>query len=329
MRIFITGATGFIGRHFIARLRDTPHTVTCLVRRGSRLEHLQLAQARLVYGDILDADAVLAGMQGHDAVVHLAALYSFWERRPRRYYDVNVEGTRRVMECALQAGVSKVVLVSTSLVYGVPAERPFHEDVPAGRRLLSAYARSKYAGECIAWELHRSRGLPLVVLYPGGVLGPGDVKSSGQYVRQLVRQELPARVFEDSVITWVHVRDVAEAILLALEKPDTNGRRYLLGKERLSWREFNRLVSEIAGVPLPRIVMPDVLVLAASLLATGWAYLSGRPPIWQLAWDSIRTIRAGLEFDGSNAERELGLRYTPIRQALEEMIGEIAGGSVQ
>ncbi|MGC8825647.1 MAG: NAD-dependent epimerase/dehydratase family protein [Anaerolineae bacterium] len=325
MRIFVTGATGFIGRHFIARLRDTAHEVTCLVRAGSRLEHLQAARARLVFGDILDRRAVLAGMQGHDAVVHLAALYSFWERRPRRYYEVNVEGTRCVMECALQAGVSKVVLVSTSLVYGVPSERPFREDAPASRRLLSAYARSKYAGERIAWELHRTAGLPLVVLYPGGVLGSGDVKASGQYVRQLVRREPPARVFEDSVITWVHVRDAAEAILRALERPGTIGERYLLGSERLSWGEFNRLVSETAGVPLPRLVMPDALVLAASLLATAWAYLGGRPPIWQLAWDSIRTIRAGLEFDGSKAERKLGLRYTPIRQALAEILSEIAG----
>jgi len=327
VRVSVTGATGFIGRHFIARLRDTPHEITCLVRAGGRLEYLQSAGARLVSGDILDREAVLAGMQGHDAVVHLAALYSFWERQPRRYHDINVEGTRRVMECALQAGVSKVVLVSTSLVYGVPPERPFREDTPAGRRLLSAYARSKYAGECIAWELQRTAGLPLVVLYPGGVLGPGDVKASGQYVRQLVKRELPARVFEDSVITWVHVRDVAEAIIRVLEKPDTIGERYLLGKERLSWGEFNRMVSEMAGVSLPRLVMPTALVLAASLLATAWAYLSDRPPIWQLAWDSIRTIRAGLEFDGSKAERELGLRYTPIREALAEMIAEIADES--
>jgi len=327
VRVFVTGATGFIGRHVIARLRHTPHEMTCLVRPGSRLEYLQSAGARLVFGNILDREAVLAGMQGHDAVVHLAALYSFWERRPRRYHDINVEGTRRVMECALQAGVSKVVLVSTSLVYGVPPERPFREDTPAGRRLLSAYARSKYAGECIAWELQRTAGLPLVVLYPGGVLGPGDVKASGQYVRQLVQRELPARVFEDSVITWVHVRDVAEAIIRVLEKPDTIGERYLLGKERLSWGEFNRMVSEMAGVPLPRLVMPTPLVLAASLLATAWAYLSGRPPIWQLAWDSIRTIHAGLEFDGSKAERELGLRYTPTREALAEMIAGIVGES--
>lgn len=326
MKVFITGATGFIGRHLIARLRGTSHTLTCLVRAGSRQDHLRSAGAHIVVGDILDEAGMLAGLQGHDAVVHLAALYSFWERRPRRYYDINVAGTRRVMECALQARIPKVILVSTSLVYGLPAERPFREDAPAGKGLLSAYARSKYAGERIAWELHRSHGLPLVVLYPGGVLGAGDVKASGQYVRQLVERRLPARVFEDSVITWVHVRDVAEAILRALEKPDIIGERYLLGKERLSWGEFNRLVSETAGVPLPRLVMPDALVLTASLLATAWAYLSGRPPIWQLAWDSIRTIRAGLVFDGSKAERELGLRYTPIRQALAEMTAETAGG---
>ncbi len=179
MRVFITGATGFIGRHVMARLRQTPHACTCLVRPGSRQDELRAAGARIVEGDILDSDALLAGMQGQDSVVHLAALYSFWERDPRRYDAVNVLGTRCVMESALQAGVSKVILVSTSLVYGVPAERPFREDAPAGRGLLSKYARSKWAGERFAWELHHTRGLPLVVLYPGGVLGVGDVKASG------------------------------------------------------------------------------------------------------------------------------------------------------
>lgn len=121
-------------------------------------------------------------MHGCDSVVHLANIYSFWEPDKRIYTQVNVEGTCNVMECALEVGVRKVVHVSTALVYGKPADSPFTEGSPAGPQLFSEYARTKAAGDRIVWELHKKAGLSLVVIYPGGVLGPGDTKSTGQYI---------------------------------------------------------------------------------------------------------------------------------------------------
>ncbi len=329
MKLFLTGATGFIGQHLVRCLAATAHRMRCLVRPASDTRFLEEAGAELVRGEVKDREALRAGMKECEGVVHLANVYSFWERDPRRYRAVNVEGTRRVMECALEAGVAKVAHVSTVGVWGKPATSPFTEETPFGPVRFSEYARTKHEGDRLAWELHRQQGLPLVVLYPAAVLGPGDPKASGQYLADLVRGRMPARVLADAVLTWVHVRDVAQAMVRVLEKEGNIGERYIVGKHRLSLGEFNRMASEISGVPLSRLRLPDFLALGAAALFTGISRLSRRPPPWGMSWDQVRTTRAGFGADGSKAERELGLVYTPIRQAVEESIAALFSRGVQ
>jgi nucleoside-diphosphate-sugar epimerase len=290
------------------------------VRETSRVGELEGQGAELITGDVRDRASLLAGMEGYDWVINLANIYSFWEPNKRLYTEVNVEGTGNVMECALEVGISKVVHVSTAAVYGRPAERPFTEESPVGPVRFSEYAQTKYAGELIAWELCEKRGLPLVMIYPGAVLGPGDPKASGQYIQDLLHRRLPARVLESGVLTFVHVRDVVEAIVRAAEKEDNIGERYLIGKHQHSFRELNQMISEISAVPLPKFRLPDSLVMANAALLTWLADLTKRPPIWGMAMDKMRTMKEGFRFDGSKAERELGITYTPIRVALEEAI---------
>ena len=245
MRILISGATGFIGSHLIRRLAGTPHELRCLVRdpEGRAARTLACRGAELVAGDVTDPDSVRRAVDGCVAVVHLAYIYSFWERDPRVFDAVNVEGTAHVMEAALAAGVSKVVHLSTVEAL---------EDAPRDNR----YARSKYAGEQRAWAAAQ-RGLPLVVLSPGAVLGRGDRKPTGRYIRDLARRRLPFALCTRTVLTMVHVRDVVEAIVGALERPDAVGKRYIVGVHQVSIAELNRMVSEIAGVPVPGWRLPN------------------------------------------------------------------------
>jgi dihydroflavonol-4-reductase len=231
------------------------------------------------------------------------------------------------MECALETGVPKVVHVSTSVIYGRPADCPYTEESPVGPERFSAYAQSKYDGDLVAWELYEKRGLPLVTIHPGGVLGPGDPKASGQYVQNLILRRVPGRVFPDSVLTWVHVRDVAEIIVRALEKQDNVGEKYLAGKEQLSLQEISEMISEISGVPLPGMRLPDFLVKTNAVLLTWLSGLTKKPPMLGLSVDQIRTVKEGWRFDGSKAERELGIVYTPIRTALEEAIASYQGSA--
>ncbi len=319
MNIFVTGATGFIGKHLVKRLSADGHRVRCLVRTPERAQALRDPDLDLIYGDVNDPQALQRGMQNCDWLFHLANLYSMWEPDDSRYDIVNAAGTRRVFECAAAAGVKKVVYISTAAVYGKPDEVPFEENARPGPRLFSKYARSKAAADQLAWDFYR-RGLPLVVLYPGIVLGAGDDKASGQYIQDIIRRRVPSTIFHNSYASYVYVGDVVEAMVRAAEKPETLGQRYLIGGTVLDGRAYTRLISEVAGVKLPVLRLPDWTVLLAAYLLTGISSLTRRPPLWGLSIDAGWTLKNGFQFDGSRAEKELGLHYTPIRQALSEAV---------
>jgi dihydroflavonol-4-reductase len=318
VKIFLTGATGFIGGHLAPRLLQDGHELRCLVRRPApRLEALGVAT---VTGDVTDRASVERALAGCDGVVHLANVYTFWERDRRVYARVNVEGTRHVMEAALAAGVPRVVHASSCVGFGRPADAPFTETSAPGTERFSEYARTKHAGDLVARELHERRGLPLVTIMPGAVVGPGDTKATGDYVRSLLARRMPARVMEDSLLTFVHVRDVAEAIARVVARDDLSGARYLVGNERLTFGEINRMVSEIAGVPLPALALPDWLAITGAAMLTALSGLTGQPPPWGMSTDQMRTMKQGFAFDGTRAARELGFTYTPVRTAIEEMV---------
>jgi len=320
MRIFITGATGFIGNHLVRRMAQTEHELLCLVRKASNVSQLEELGVTLITGDVTDKNSLLEGMRGCQWVINLANIYTFWEPNKKVYTDVNVGGTRNVMECALELGVSKVVHVSTGVTYGKPVDCPFTEESPIGPVRFSEYARTKYGGDQIAWEFYQNRGLPLVMVYPAAVLGPGDPKPSGQYIKDVMNGRLPARVLEDSILTWVHVRDVAEVIFRAAEKENNIGQKYFAAKHRLSIREANQMISQISGTSLPKLRLPDFMITINARLFTWWANLVKKPPLWGMSVDQIRTMKEGFVIDGSKAERELGITYTPMRVALEEAI---------
>lgn len=319
MRIFITGGTGFVGRELVRQLRDTPHELCCLVRNPDTAEAAQEAGAKIVVGDLTDKASLLEGIRGCDWVASVGNLYEFWVPDPRAYVKVNVDGIRNLMEAALEAEVSKVVHVSTMAVWG-NAEGPVSETTAHGPKCVGGYIGSKRLGDEVAWALHETRGLPLVMVYPGAIVGPNDPKAAGQYIRNYLEGAMPARVLTNRIFPWVHVRDVAAGVVKALEMDDNAGERYLLVAENLTFGEINALLTEISGVKPPRLWFPDWLTTLGATFATGLAKLTNRPPMLNMALDQIRLMKQGLEVDGSKATRELGLRYTPIRTALEEAV---------
>lgn len=320
MKIFVTGATGFIGSNLIARLAQDDHHVVCLVRATSHVEPLKKLGVNLAIGDVTDKASVVEGMRGCDFVVNLANVYSFWEADKWIYTNVNVDGTKNVMQSAIEASVEKVVHISTYGVYGIPADCPFTEESEVGPCHISEYTRSKYSGELIAWELYEKQGLPLVVIYPCIILGAGDTKATGQYLKDVLLRRLPAKVFEDTIFTYVHVQDVVEAIVSALGKKDNIGQKYIIGKYHLSIHEVNQMIQDISGVPLPKIKLPGFLAMISAAFLTRVADLTKKPPPWGMCLDQVRSMKESIVADGSKAERELGITYTPIRKALEEAI---------
>ncbi len=319
MRVFVTGGTGFIGKHLVRRLTADGHDVVCLARSTSDLSAMREAGARIVHGDVRDANAIAEGMTGCDRVVHLANLYEMWLPDWREMDRVNVDGTRCVMQVAIQHGVQRVVYLSTVAVYGRPADWPFCETSARGEALFSHYARSKQKAEVVCQDF-QAQGLPMVMLYPGIVLGAGDDKASGQYIKDILGKRVPSTIFHQSIETYVYVGDVVEAIVQACVRDSVAGQGYLVGKHAITGRDYARLIAERSGVRLPWFHFPDWAVIAASYLFTALAQITHLPPAWGLSIDAARTLKNGFYFDGSRAERELGLQYTPIGVALLEAI---------
>jgi dihydroflavonol-4-reductase len=318
MRVFVSGGSGFIGSQVVKRLVQKEHEPICLVRSTSNTIGLEKMGVDLITGDVTNKDSLIDCMAGCDWAVNLANVYSWWEPDKRIYNKVNVEGTQNVMECVLGTGISKVVHVSTAYVYGKPDTSPFVEETPVGPARPSHYTRTKYEGDLVALQLYEKRGLPLVMIYPGTAVGTGDPKAIGRYVKRFLAGRVPNIAFPSAVHTYVYVGDVAEAVVLALEKEDNLGERYLIGKHHLSNLAMAELISDFSGVSIPPKA-PVAVSLLISAIATLLADLRKRPPALP-PLDYMRVIRDGCEFDGSKAERELCLEYTPVHSILKEVV---------
>ena len=323
MNIFLTGGTGFIGRHTAELLSKTNHKVKLLIRNSSKRHNINFPNIIFVEGDLSDKNSLIKGMKDCEAVINIAGHYTFWEANPKIYTDVNINGTRNILESSLETGVKKVIHISTAGVFGKPNEQPFDEKSIPSEIKFSEYFRTKYEGDKIAWDLYQKRNLPLVVLYPVCVIGAGDTKASGRYLKDLISKKLPATIFNDEIFSFVYVKDVAQAIVSALEKENNIGEKYLIGDNRLKWGAINKMISEISGVRLPKIRMPNFLTMLNAYMLTGIANLIKKPPLWGMAIDQMKVMKAGFSVDGSKAERELGIKYTPISFALKEAIESV------
>jgi dihydroflavonol-4-reductase len=252
-------------------------------------------------------------------VFHVAADYRFWARDPRELYESNVQGTVHVMDACLAEGVERVVYTSTVGTVGLSAlPAPCDEATPllAGQ-LTSHYKRSKLQAERAALAFVE-RGLPLVVVNPSAPVGPWDAKPTptGQVIVDFANRRLPAIV--DTGLNIVHVRDVAEGHLLAAERGRT-GERYILGHRNMTLAEIVGELSELTGIPAPRVRLPYAVAWTAGAVSTAVAtWVTHRPPAIPL--EAVRMSRRRMFFDGAKAVRELGVPQTPVKVAFEDAL---------
>jgi dihydroflavonol-4-reductase len=253
-------------------------------------------------------------------VINLAGYREFWSQSKTRFYTINELGAKNVFRACLDAGVKKVVQVSTPLAYGVPSQIPFNEDTLPGEH-PSDYAKSKYLGDKAGRELYEKEALPLTTVYLAAVIGAGDDKSTME-VRRAVEKKLPALVGADTTYTYVYVKDAADAIARALLKRGSVGRSYLIGNQRATTREYFNMIGEIAAVPIPSLNIPESWLFPLAMVMEWVSRKTGVRPVLPL--DVIKTTAAGsLLFDGSRAIEELGMNYTPLKIALTEAVEEI------
>lgn len=318
--MLVTGATGFVGNNVVRALVRAGHRVRALARLHSPVWVLQSLPVEVVYGDLRDPLSIRRAMEGCEAVVHTAALYSFWERDPRLYYEVNVEGTVNVLRSARAEGVSRVVYTSTVGCMGAPppGRLATEEDYPTPGELNNHYRRSKFLAEREALRLCVEEGVPVVVVNPTTPIGPWDVKPTptGMLVLRFLRGRMPAYV--EVGLNFVDVEDVAQGHLLALERGQP-GQRYLLGGENLRLGQFLSLVAEVAGRRPPRLRLPLGLAQALARMDT---FVEGalfrRPPL--MPAEALAHARADMWVDCTKAREALGYRPGPVRAAVEKAV---------
>ena len=308
MRAFVTGATGFLGGRVVKLLRDRGDEVVCLVRTPSKAASLEAAGCSLAEGDLSDQAKLEAAMRGCDAVFHLAADYRIGIRKDEvpAMEDANVGGTRRVLEAAGAAGVGKIVYVSSLVAYGNThgkvVDETYHHP---GQTFGSEYERTKYEAHRLAME-KAAAGLPVVVVQPGSIYGPGDTSETGKQLEQAAAGKLPGVAFGSSGITWCFVDDVAQGVVAAYDKGRI-GEAYNLGGERSTLGDGIATAARVGGKKPPKLKMPAAFLKAMIPIAPVFTKLMKLPPNLR---ETITSID-GVTYWGSHEKAASELGYAP------------------
>ncbi len=301
-RVFLTGATGFVGSHILRELLAAGYTVRALVRGPSAtlLHARDETGVETVVGDLRDVGAFARQLWGCRYLIHCAALYSFSPRDRAQIHAVNVDGTAGLMLAAELAGVERAVLTSSSATEG---------------HAHSGYHRSKLEQERVAFAAR----LPLLALLPTAPVGPGDAKPTptGKLVLDFARGKIVAKAPGNGGMNLVAVEDVARAHVSALQRGRI-GERYIVGGENLTMDEIWALLAEVTNQPMPRWRAPYALAFAAACADEVRCRVTGATP--DVPLEGVRLSRERMFADSSRAERELDYHATPVRAALERAV---------
>lgn len=281
MKVFVSGATGFIGIQLVKRLSSEGHEVHALYRSESKAELIRHPDIKLFKGDILDPVSLDRAMAGCEEAYHTAAFAGVWTKDPQMVFRLNVDGAMNVIEAAGRQGVRRVVLTSTAGILGPSAQEAVHESSPAPDSFFTEYEASKFQLE--KQLLGRTDTNPeVVIVNPTRVYGPGYLSESNG-VTKMIKQYMEGkwRLIPGkgkSSGNYVYVEDVVTGHLLAMRmgKP---GERYVLGGENISYRQFFDLVREASGVRKKLFKIPLWIMLSAAGVMKCIALVSGRSPL--------------------------------------------------
>jgi nucleoside-diphosphate-sugar epimerase len=313
---FLTGATGFVGGAVARQLVAAGHRVRALVRSPHHAHGLAALGVDLVHGDVAHRESMRDAMQGVDGVFHVAGWYKIGLRDRSPGQRVNVDGTTNVLTLMRELGIPKGVYTSTLAVnsntHGRIVDETYRYDGP----YLSIYEQTKADAHRIA-ERFIADGLPLVIVQPGVIYGPGDTSSIRTTIVQLLKRRLPA-IPRETAFSWAHVEDIARGHVLAMER-GVPGRSYFLAGPVHTLEEGLEMAADIAGVRPPRNRTAPGLLRAAARIMAPIEKVIPLPPV--ATAESLRTI-AGVTYIGSNARaaHELGWHPRDLRSGLTETI---------
>jgi len=319
MRIFVTGATGFVGHHVARALAEQGADLRLLVRKSSILANLEGIRGDTFVGDLMQPESLRAGLAGCDAVMHVAADYRLWIRDPENIYRANVDGTRELLRLAREAGVKRVVYTSSvATMHFFTNGIVSNEDTPVSiKDMVGHYKRSKWLAEQEAMKSAEA-GQQVMVLNPTTPIGPNDAKPTptGRIFVDFLNRKFPAYV--DTGLNLVDVSEVARAHVLALTK-GTPGRRYILGGENLTLKQILDKMAAITGIPSPQTKIPFAVAATYAFfeeLITG--KIRGKEP--RATLEEVRMGRKKMFASSARAQQELGFRILPVNPAMRAAI---------
>jgi dihydroflavonol-4-reductase len=314
-RVFVTGGSGVVGGALVERLRERGDEVIGLARSDVAEAALESRGARVVRGDLFNAEALARGMDGCETVFHVAGVNSMCVEDPDSMLRTNVEGPVAVVRAAARAGIRRVVQTSSANTIGEPEGIVGREDTPHRGWYLSVYERSKTEGEHAVLEAGRNEGVEVVCVNPSSVQGPGRVRGTGRIMLAFLDGRL--KLFIDTNLSLVDIGDCAEGHLLAAER-GAPGERYILNGATLTTTEALQLAADVAGVHRrPRLMPRGLATAAGTALERAFRLARRHPPICR---EMVRTLIHGHRYDGSRAERELGIRYTEPRETVRRTV---------
>ena len=315
MKYFITGATGFIGGRLARQLREAGHEVIAIVRNPAKAQDLAQLGVTLHQGDVTEKESMRKPMTGVDGVFHVAGWYKVGVRDKSQAYAINVQGTRNVLELMKELNIPKGVYTSTLAVnsdtYGVEVDERYHF---TGKH-ISVYDQTKAEAHDIAVKMIAD-GLPLVIVQPGLVYGPGDTSSVRTSFIQYLTKKLPVMP-QQTAFSWAHVDDIAHAHWLAMEKGKVGENYHICGPTH-TFINALEVAKEITGVRLPMAVPAGMIRVMSAMM-----YLFDKfiPVPESYTGEGLRII-SGVTYIGSNAKakRELGYNPRPLKDGLTETL---------
>jgi dihydroflavonol-4-reductase len=314
-RVFVTGASGFIGGALTTRLLERGDQVVGLARSDAAAEKVAARGAEVARGDLLDEESIAAGMAGCEAAYHVAGLNSHCPPDPDMLLKVNVGGAEAAVRAASRAGIGRIVYTSSAASLGEPAGTVGTEDSTHRGSYLSVYDRSKHEGEQAVFAAAADTGVEVVAVNPSSVQGPPRTGGNGGIIIAYLNGKLP--VFVDTQVSVVDIQDCVEGHLLAAER-GASGQRYVLNGATLPSLQALEIVSELSGVRDRVRMIPPPIARAAVAVAEAAYRLRGKTP--SVCRARVRTILHGHRYDGSRATRELGLEYTPVADTFARTI---------
>jgi dihydroflavonol-4-reductase len=319
VRVFITGATGFVGSHVARRYAAEGAQLRLLTRRTSKLDSIAGLDAETVVGDLCNPEALRSALTGCDALVHVAADYRLWVPNPKEMYAANVDGTRELLKVAREVGIQRIVYTSSVATMGFKTDGTIvDEDTPVALSdMIGHYKRSKFLGELEAIQAAKA-GQHVMILNPTTPIGAGDVKPTptGRIIVDFLNRRFPAYV--DTGLNLVDVDEVARMHVVALDR-GTPGERYILGGENLTLKQILDRMSTITGLPSPTRKVPHAVAMTFALFdETITGKIRGKEP--RATVEAVRMGKKMMFASSAKAERDLGFKVVPIYSALRASI---------